>query len=309
MRSIIAGTSSNSDTAGRSTAVSASETMARNTSSAKNEARKLGNPICARRSASGERMMVRTIAVTSGRNTTDPIDKTKGSARNRPTAMRITRAEIRRNSCAAKASVRRRGEAPSAAAELRSAGASLPGSELIAPPRAPLLGRNREAPTGGDVVQFLQDSPVRRRVPDRPFGYLAVLDHRSERGASPADAALDRTDRAAANLRCLFVREAAGAHQQQRFAPLRRQREQGAVHVRQVNRLFLSSRSRQNALSGGLVIFAAESIAAHVGEIGVAQDHERPRAHAGAGFEPVLRRPRLEQRFLDELEIGRAHVL
>ena len=41
---------------------------------------------CASRSASGDSTIVSTIAVTTGRNTTEPIDSTNGRARNRPSA-------------------------------------------------------------------------------------------------------------------------------------------------------------------------------------------------------------------------------
>ena len=85
--------------AGRSTAVSARVMMATSTSSASSEARKLGTPSIDSRSASGERMMVSTIAVTSGRNTTEPIDSTNGKARNRPSATSTTSVESSRWCC------------------------------------------------------------------------------------------------------------------------------------------------------------------------------------------------------------------
>ena len=53
-----------------------------------------GRPMRLNRSARGARMMFITSAVTGGRNTTDPIDSTKGSARNR--TQLLTRRFIRR---------------------------------------------------------------------------------------------------------------------------------------------------------------------------------------------------------------------
>jgi hypothetical protein len=68
-----------------------------------------------------------------------------------------------------------------------------------------------------------------------------------------------------------------------------------------VQRAFLSGRGDQHAFGHGLVVVGAEAVAAHVGEVGVAQDHECPCAHRGARFEPFLRGPGLEQGFLHEV--------
>src|SRR5690606_7801714 len=174
-------------------------------------------------------------------------------------------------------------------------------NSLCRPPPEPLLGGDGLAPSGSDVVELLEDRAVRRGILDRALRYLPVLDHRRQRGARAADAALDGADRASTDLRGLLVGEAAGADQQQRFAPFGRQSEQGTVHVRQVDRLLLPGRGGQYPLGSGLVIFAAEAVAPHVGEIGIAQDHEGPGAHAGAGLEPVLGGPRLQQRFLHQV--------
>ncbi|OAN82054.1 hypothetical protein A8B77_12730 [Erythrobacter sp. EhN03] len=142
---------------------------------------------------------------------------------------------------------------------------------------------------------------MRGAVVDRALGNVTIGKHCVERSPSAAHPALDRTDRAAADRRRFLVGEAAGANQQQRFAAFGWQRQQRAVHVRQVDRFFLPRGSGQHAFGDGLVIFAAEAVAPHVGEIGVAQDHEGPGAHAGAGLEPLLRGPGLEQRFLNQV--------
>ena len=73
------------------------------------------------------------------------------------------------------------------------------------------------------------------------------------------------------------------------------------MHVGQMQRFFLTRRRRQHALGNILVIFAAEPVAAHIGEVGVAQDDEGPGAHRRAGFEPFLSRPRLEKGFLHQI--------
>src|SRR5690606_1184437 len=247
MRSIIAGTVSNSDIAGRSTTTRASVTTPRNASSAAIEARKLGSPNCASRSASGESTIIRMIAVTSGRNTTDPIDSTNGSARNSPSAISTTSAEISRSSSAANASVRRREGGAAGRSAPWGAAPSLSGCEPIGPRPAVLIARS-VAPAGGDVVKLFEDRAVRRRIVDRALGYRPLLDHRRQRGAGAPHAALDRAHGAAADLRRLLVGKPAGPDQQQGLAPFGRQGQQRAVHVRQVDRLFLPGRRDEDAL-------------------------------------------------------------
>ena len=73
------------------------------------------------------------------------------------------------------------------------------------------------------------------------------------------------------------------------------------MHVAEVQRPLLPRRSNQRAFGHTLVVIAAKAVAAHVGQVGVTQDHEGPRAHRGAGLEAFLRGPGLEQRFLDEV--------
>src|SRR4029078_1333868 len=63
----------------------------------------------------------------------------------------------------------------------------------------------------------------------------------------------------------------------------------------------LARRRRQNLRRGNVVPFTLEAGAAHLAEEQVAQDDEGPGAHVGAGLEALARRPRLEQRFLDEV--------
>ena len=123
-RLAIAGTSSNSATAGCRINARASSRMAKKKSSAVSDASALGRPQPLSLSASGERITVRTSAVTTGRNTTAPIDRTNGRAKNSPSPINSTSDEIRRSSCSAKASLRDR---------LRLAGASVSceGSALL----------------------------------------------------------------------------------------------------------------------------------------------------------------------------------
>ena len=137
---------------------------------------------------------------------------------------------------------------------------------------------------------------VRRAARDAPVGQ-----HFGERRPRPAHAALDRADRAAADRCGLFIGKAARAHQQQRLAPFGGQGQQRAVEIGEVDRFLLPGGGGEDAFGHALVILAAEAIAAHVGEVGVAQDHEGPGAHRGAGLEPVLRRPGLEQRLLHQI--------
>ena len=98
-----AGNSSKSVIAGWRISASARSRIAKKTSKDISEASALGSPQPFSLSASGERMTVRMTAVTTGRKTIAPIDRTKGKARNKPTPRSRTRAEIRRNSCCAKA--------------------------------------------------------------------------------------------------------------------------------------------------------------------------------------------------------------
>src|SRR5690242_6164519 len=70
---------------------------------------------------------------------------------------------------------------------------------------------------------------------------IACLGHRlpsfqqlEKRLSRPGDAALDRTDGAAADLRRLFVREAAHAHEDERSPLPRRQRGERAIEVTQL---------------------------------------------------------------------------
>src|SRR3569623_3087874 len=134
-----------------------------------------------------------------------------------------------------------------------------------------------QAGPAGNLVELLQDRAVRRSIVGAPPRQVALVDHPGERRPRAAYPALDRADGAAADLRCLLVREATRAAQQQRLAPFRGESQQGAVEIGQEDRLFLVSRRGQDALGGALVVLAAKPAAAHVGELGVAQDHERPR--------------------------------
>ena len=109
-------------------------------------------------------------------------------------------------------------------------------------------------------------------------------------------------------MRGFLVGKPSRAYQQQRLAAFGGEGEQRAVQVAKVDRPFLPGGCGQDPLGHALVILAAEAVPAHVGEVGVAQDHKGPGAHRGARFEPLLRRPGLEQRFLYEIigDIGPA---
>ena len=99
----MAGTSSNSAIAGCRIVASASTRIAKKMMRAANEARALGRPQPLSLSASGDRITVRTSAVTTGRKTTEPIERTNGKAKKRPSPISKTSEEIRRSSCSAKA--------------------------------------------------------------------------------------------------------------------------------------------------------------------------------------------------------------
>ena len=132
-------------------------------------------------------------------------------------------------------------------------------------------------------------------------GELAVGEQRLERDPAAGDAALDRADRAAANLGRLLIGEAAGADEDQRLALRLRQMEQGALHVAKLDMPVLAGRRGEQLRGGELVPLALEAGAAHLAEEQVPQDDEGPGAHVGAGLEALARRPGLEQGFLDEI--------
>src|SRR5690606_247152 len=232
--------------AGCRISASASSRTAKNAASAISDASTLGSPQPASLSASGARMIVSTSAVTSGRNTTEPIERTKGRARNSRRPISRTSVEISRSSCSAKAVRRNR----------RTGGTSLParvsGGTSVMRLSDPVIGccgalplrgraikrsprRRGLAAAGRHVVEFLENRTMRDLVLDRTLRDRAVLEHGVERGARAANAALDRADRATADRRRLFVGETARTDEQQRFAPFGRQGQQCAVHVGQVD--------------------------------------------------------------------------
>src|SRR4051794_2566145 len=134
-----------------------------------------------------------------------------------------------------------------------------------------------------------------------PRGELAVGEQGLERDAAAGDAALDRADRAAANLGRLLIGEAAGADEDQRLALRLRQMEEGALHVGQLDVPVLARRRGEHLRRGDLVPLALEAGSAHLAEEQVPEDDEGPGAHVRAGLEALARRPGLQQRLLDEI--------
>ena len=134
-----------------------------------------------------------------------------------------------------------------------------------------------------------------------PRRHLAARQQGLERDPAARHAALDRADRAAADFRRFLIGEAAGADEDQRLALRLRQMHQRALHVAELDVPVLARRSGEDLGRGDVVPLALEAGAAHLAEEQVAQDDEGPGAHVGAGLEALARRPRLEQRFLDQI--------
>ena len=135
----------------------------------------------------------------------------------------------------------------------------------------------------------------------RRDGSLPLDSKLLERDAAARDAALDRADRAAADLGRFLIGEAARADEDQRLALRLRQMHQRALHVAKLDMPVLARRRGEDLRRGDVVPLALEAGAAHLAEEQVAQDDEGPGAHVGAGLEALARRPGLEQRFLDEI--------
>ena len=135
----------------------------------------------------------------------------------------------------------------------------------------------------------------------RRDGQLAARQQLLERDPAARDAALDRADRAAADLGRFLIGEAAGADEDQRLALRLRQMHQRALHVAKLDVAVLAGRRGEDLRGGDVVPLALEAGAAHLAEEQVAQDDEGPGAHVGAGLEALARRPGLQQRFLDEI--------
>ena len=119
--------------------------------------------------------------------------------------------------------------------------------------------------------------------------------------ARAVDAALDRADRAAADLRRLLVGKAGRPDQDQRLALVvgkLRERRAKVLHVHMAVLLGMGREPRRIAAVG--VLDLAPPLAA-LGEIGVAQDGEEPGLEVGPFLERLQMVPGLEQRFLHEI--------
>ena len=101
--------------------------------------------------------------------------------------------------------------------------------------------------------------------------------------------------------RRFLIGKAAGADEDQRLALRLGQVHQRALHVANLDMPVLAGRRGEDLGGGDLVPFALEAGAAHLAQEQVAKDDEGPGAHIGAGLEPLPRRPRLEQRLLDQI--------
>src|SRR5206468_11552558 len=110
-------------------------------------------------------------------------------------------------------------------------------------------------------------------------GQLAVGEQGLERDPAAGDAALDRADGAAANLRRFLIGEAAGADEDQGLALRLRQMEKRALHVAELDVPILAGGRSEQFGRSDLVPLALEAGAAHLAQEQVPEDDEGPRAH------------------------------
>src|SRR5512142_2907421 len=134
-----------------------------------------------------------------------------------------------------------------------------------------------------------------------PRRQLAAREKLVERDPPPGDTALDRPDRAAADLGRLLIGKAACTDEDERLALRLGKMHQGALHVAKLDMPVLARGSGEDLGSGDIVPFALEARPAHLAEKNVAKDDEGPGTHVGARLEALARCPCLQKRFLDEI--------
>src|ERR1700722_12037597 len=127
------------------------------------------------------------------------------------------------------------------------------------------------------------------------------IQQRAELRAGAVDAALDGADRAAADRRGVFIGEAGGAYQDQRFTLVLRQFFQRRAKLLELQMRALRRLGFQRLGIAALGILDLAPPLAIVGAEQVAQDREQPRRQIRAGLERVDIGQRPQQRFLDEV--------
>ncbi len=134
-----------------------------------------------------------------------------------------------------------------------------------------------------------------------PAGFELVISQQlNEAVARAIDTALDRADRASADLRRFFVGEASAPTKHQCFALIRRQRSECGFEIRHIEMAILLRLygERILILVVRIVDFAAKL--AVLREVDVPQNREEPGTEVGAWGERIPAVPRLDQRFLHE---------
>src|SRR3982751_2021796 len=99
-----------------------------------------------------------------------------------------------------------------------------------------------------------------------PRRQLAARQQLLEGNSAARDPALDRADRAAADLGRFLIGEAPGADEDQRLALRLRQVHEGALHVAELDVPVLAGRGGEDLRRGDVVPLAFEARPAHLAE-------------------------------------------
>ena len=125
--------------------------------------------------------------------------------------------------------------------------------------------------------------------------------HFGQADSGAIDAAFHSPDRAAANPRCFFVREARGADQNQGFALIARQLLERGTKIKQIHMAALRRGGREFGRESAIRIGDFAPPLAVLRIINIPQNREKPRPEIGSFDERIDIAPGLHQGFLNEI--------